>query len=285
MVTTFAGHIGLVFLTGQADNVFEAEMRLAPRVGWPRLSVSAGSGALFGEWARQGLNLQPTDSKSVALGQFELRAHKGDVQRLAPLNVPRLLAYRWASEHSCSPLAWIERIKSFVALNNLFQLALKLPRSNFLFRFGKKSCSHGILHNRTPLIERGATFRALRLQICGSHPFERGADGCQRVRLVMSKVESHLHEAIPNIGRCEPFALVFRKDQFNCVLKTSAFRIYVLHSAPIRVLFVFGKQREHRSKQLIDFHDLHSNFVTPLNQFHAACHEFAKHLEVVDRLL
>ena len=101
----------------------------------------------------------------------------------------------------------------------------------------------------------------------------------------MSKLESHFHEVVPNIRRREPFPFVFRKDQFNCVLQATTLSLNVLHRLLVVFLRVFGKQREHRSKQLIDLHDLHSNFVALLNQLYAAFHEFPKHLEVVDRLL
>jgi hypothetical protein len=114
VLASYVGHIGLVFLARQADNVFASALRLTPRADWRRLSVSADGGVLLGGWVRQGLNLQPTDSKSVALRQFELRTHKGDIQGLASLNVPALFGQRWASKHSHSPFAQIQFPNSFL---------------------------------------------------------------------------------------------------------------------------------------------------------------------------
>ena len=62
VVTTFAGHIGLVFLAGQADNEFASALRLTPRADLAPESVAADTGALLSGWGREGLNLQPTDS-------------------------------------------------------------------------------------------------------------------------------------------------------------------------------------------------------------------------------
>lgn len=128
VVTFGARHIGLEFLAGQADNEFASALRLTPRADMPRLSVSADGGALLSWWARQGLNLQPTDSKSVALGQFELRAHLGGIQGLAPKNALCSFAEKWwrSDFHSSFPFAWIELLKSFLE---------QLPFLRFVPRF------------------------------------------------------------------------------------------------------------------------------------------------------
>lgn len=77
VVTTFAGHISLVFLADVAVESTWVGIAAHSACRLPRLSVSADGGVLLDRWVRQGLNLQPTDSKSVALRQFELRTHRG----------------------------------------------------------------------------------------------------------------------------------------------------------------------------------------------------------------
>ena len=113
MLAFYAGHGIRCFLADAAVEFAWVGIAAYSACRLPRLSVSADGGALHREWVWQGLNLQPTDSKSVALGQFELHTHKGDAQGLAPLNVPALRDYWWRSDcHSDSPFAWIEHIKS-----------------------------------------------------------------------------------------------------------------------------------------------------------------------------
>ena len=70
VLTTFAGHIGLVFLAGQADNEFASALRLTPRADLALAKAATDAAALFDRWGREGLNLQPADSKSAALRQL-----------------------------------------------------------------------------------------------------------------------------------------------------------------------------------------------------------------------
>ena len=51
--TPYAGHIGLVFLGGQADNVFASALRLTPRAEQPCCPVSAGVGHALIWWPRR----------------------------------------------------------------------------------------------------------------------------------------------------------------------------------------------------------------------------------------
>lgn len=119
MLAFQAGHIRRCFLADVALKFAWVGIAGHSACRLPRLSVSADGGACLVRWARQGLNLQPTDSKSVALGQFELRTHKGDVQGLAPLNVPSLNAScRTSDRHAHSPFAWIGHLKSFPVFPN-----------------------------------------------------------------------------------------------------------------------------------------------------------------------
>jgi hypothetical protein len=108
-----ARHIGLVFLAGQADNKFEADMRLAPRVSWPRLSVSADGGALLSWWTRPDLDGHLAVLQTGAL-PVELRAHEGGHSGLAPVNAPTVYSLWWSSSHHRrSPFLSIKRTKSF----------------------------------------------------------------------------------------------------------------------------------------------------------------------------
>jgi hypothetical protein len=114
VVTTSAGHIGLVFLAGQADNEFASALRLTPRADLAPDSVAADAGAFLGEWTRPDLDGHLAVLQTGAL-PVELRAHIGGIPGLLPKNALRSVISVWWPSHSCPPFAWIERPNSFEA--------------------------------------------------------------------------------------------------------------------------------------------------------------------------
>ena len=104
VLASYASHIGLVFLAGQADNDFAVGIAACPACRLAPQPVSAGSGALFREWTRPDLDGHPATLEVGAL-PVELRAHKKGIYRLAPIDASRLIL-SWASyHHSRSPFA------------------------------------------------------------------------------------------------------------------------------------------------------------------------------------
>lgn len=136
------GHIGLVFLAGQADNLFEADMRLAPRVGWPRFSVSAESGAYSGlaGTTRFELAFHELTARCFAI---KLRPRKGGIQRLAPSDALSSSTHCWwaSKSHRSSPFTWIGHIKLIRDAKTVlqhFQLLLQCEEIGQRRRFGSR---------------------------------------------------------------------------------------------------------------------------------------------------
>ena len=273
VVTTFAGHIGLDFLVGPADDCFASALRLDPRAEHPRLSVSADGGALFGEWARQGLNLQPTDSKSVALGQFELRAHKGDVQGLAPSNVPSSFGQRWASIHSRSPFAWIEHLKSFCA-----RILVRLARQDDARCLCIQQRTHvqqtarlEVIHRRfiriwhTEYIEtsisvvlgytstpsqfssgifpspRHDTFGLCNLRLLRLEAFQGSVNARQGIRCVLTEIELELAKFVADFRSCVEFLGRCLKHGSDCIGECHRFSGKRIKEDDPTGLFLIGK--------------------------------------------
>jgi hypothetical protein len=126
MVTACAGHIGLVFPAGQADNDFASALRLTPRAEQPRFSVRADDGAdlCVGGGGVRTLNL-PISNRLLC--PVELRPRKRGIQKFAPLNaLCSVVQFRWVS-HSSSPSGSYLRPKSLAAPAVSYLVAPKLP--------------------------------------------------------------------------------------------------------------------------------------------------------------
>jgi hypothetical protein len=109
MLATFAGHIGLVFLAGQADNCFEVGIAAYPACRLALSLVRANGGALIRD-GRDPIWTGISRFGGPVLCQLSY-APTGGIRGFAPKNALRLFSYWWVS-HSISPFAWIERLKS-----------------------------------------------------------------------------------------------------------------------------------------------------------------------------
>ncbi len=97
---SYAGHIGLVFLAGQADNEFASALRLTPRAEQPRFSVRAEGGALMCGGGGRAWTFNLPLSRRL-LYPVELHPHEEGIQGFASLNARRLIDPRWVSHGSC----------------------------------------------------------------------------------------------------------------------------------------------------------------------------------------
>lgn len=133
MLATFAGHIGLDFPAGQADDCFASALRLTPRAEQPRCPVHAGAGHLLWLVPVGGFGPPLSASKADVLGRARRYRHKGGIQGFTPKNALRLFSHWWVS-HSRSPFAWIGHLKSFFSpvglsstLERIFQEIFSSP--------------------------------------------------------------------------------------------------------------------------------------------------------------
>lgn len=111
----YAGHIHLCFLADVALKSAWVGIAGHSACRLPRLSVSADGGVLFNGVGAAGIEPATYGFKVRCSPPIELRTHKGDVQGLAPSNVPVLNATcRTSDRHVRLPFAWIEHLKSSV---------------------------------------------------------------------------------------------------------------------------------------------------------------------------
>jgi len=107
-----AGHIGLVFLAGQADNEFASALRLTPRADMALAKAATDAGALLGGGGG-GISI-PTTSRLIGgySNAIELRPRQGGIQSLQASNALCLFTPRWwrSDCHSSSPFAWIQHL-------------------------------------------------------------------------------------------------------------------------------------------------------------------------------
>ena len=73
----FAGHIRSGFLADVAVKSDWVGIAVHSACRLAAAKAATNAEALFGEWGREGLNLQPTDSKSVALRQLSYDPKRG----------------------------------------------------------------------------------------------------------------------------------------------------------------------------------------------------------------
>lgn len=259
VVTTCAGHIGLVFLAGQADNDFASALRLVPRAEHSRLSVSADGGAFYAE---SGVTGGPrTHNRRItnpALCLLSYR-HRGGIQGLAPLNALALCNLWWSSHsvHTGSPFAWIELLNSFLTSvviqsstgirnrffngagsktvhTGLWQCWGLVGSSDLDFFCGKlrnrRSCQESlqfflgkVFSENTPVQAEHTspcfplsgclrvscsvdsdTINRMRLCVLREKSLQGGRDRCQRVGLVLAKIESTVNQAVSYLRDGKP---------------------------------------------------------------------------------
>ena len=191
--------------------------------------------------------------------------------------VQRLIKW-WRSDHGLLP-AFLKRPalvqqdvshllpKSFAAKIR-FDPSLKLPRCKIAASVHRATC-----------------LSCTRFQQTRNHPFKRGSDRTKWIRLVMPEIESHITQAITNVRNREPFVLLCRKNQSDCILKTATLCLDALHRCLVRLLFRFLKQRKYSSDQLSNLHDFPLDSISFPYQLDTAAQQFVEHLEIVDRLL
>jgi hypothetical protein len=143
------------------------------------------------------------------------------------------------------------------------------------------SHSHALKRRYAAPVEHLPIARGFRVQVIRCHPSQSRSDRSQRIRFVLSEVESNQNQIVAYLRGCKPLLLVRAKHQLDGIQKAGVLFFHFCDFFLIELLFLLGDQRKCGDNQLREFGDFYIDFVAALSKFIVPLYQVSKQRVVV----